>query len=102
MNSGSVVCRQLGCGQVVSVLGWSYFGPGREDIHLDDVRCRGTESYLWDCQHAGWSTHNCGHHEDVSVICSGKKKNYALLKISLDFPLDHKCKKHQSRAWKSD
>ncbi|XP_009703161.1 PREDICTED: deleted in malignant brain tumors 1 protein-like, partial [Cariama cristata] len=70
MNSGNVVCRQLDCGQVVSVLGRSAFGPGTEDIHLDDVQCTGTESYLWECQHAGWSTHNCGHHEDVSVICS--------------------------------
>ncbi|KAM6066900.1 scavenger receptor cysteine-rich domain-containing protein DMBT1-like [Chlamydotis macqueenii] len=70
VNSGSVVCRQLGCGHVVSVLGWSYFGPGRADIHLDDVQCKGTESHLWDCQHGGWSAHNCGHQEDVSVICS--------------------------------
>uniref|UniRef100_A0A8D0KTK9 SRCR domain-containing protein n=1 Tax=Strix occidentalis caurina TaxID=311401 RepID=A0A8D0KTK9_STROC len=70
MNSGSVVCRQLDCGQVVSVLGQSYFGPGKGDIHLDDVQCKGTESHLWDCQHGTWSTHNCGHHEDVSVICS--------------------------------
>ncbi|NXJ83980.1 DMBT1 protein, partial [Trogon melanurus] len=70
MNSGSVVCKQLDCGQVVSVLGQSYFGPGRGDIHLDHVQCRGTESYLWDCHHAGWSKHDCGHQEDVSVICS--------------------------------
>ncbi|NWW48258.1 DMBT1 protein, partial [Pedionomus torquatus] len=70
MNSGSVVCRQLDCGQVVSVLGWSYFGSGSKNIHLDDVRCRGTESYLWDCPHAGWNTHDCEHNEDVGVICS--------------------------------
>ncbi|NXH73673.1 DMBT1 protein, partial [Hydrobates tethys] len=70
LNSGSVVCRQLDCGQVVSVLGWSYFGPGRGDILLDDVQCRGTESYLWDCQHADWGRHNCGHNEDVGVICT--------------------------------
>ncbi|NXK15071.1 DMBT1 protein, partial [Herpetotheres cachinnans] len=44
--------------------------PGRGDIHLDDVQCRGTESYLWDCQHAGWNRHDCEHNEDVSIICS--------------------------------
>ncbi|NXI73154.1 DMBT1 protein, partial [Anseranas semipalmata] len=70
MNSANVVCRQLDCGQAVYVLGWSYFGPGEGNILLDDVRCTGTESYLWDCPHAGWNKSNCGHNEDVSVVCS--------------------------------
>ncbi|XP_064922871.1 deleted in malignant brain tumors 1 protein-like [Columba livia] len=74
-NSGDVVCRQLGCGHVVSVFGWSYFGRGTEDIHLDDVQCEGTESYLWDCPHAGWNTHDCGHNEDVGVICSAAARS---------------------------
>ncbi|XP_010137537.1 PREDICTED: deleted in malignant brain tumors 1 protein-like, partial [Buceros rhinoceros silvestris] len=71
MNSGTVVCRQLDCGYVVSVTESSRFGSGEDDIHLDDVKCHGTESYLWDCPHGGWSKHNCGHHEDIGVICSG-------------------------------
>ncbi|XP_037997644.1 soluble scavenger receptor cysteine-rich domain-containing protein SSC5D-like [Motacilla alba alba] len=70
MNSANVVCRQLHCGQAVSVLGLSYFGPSGKIIHLDDVQCRGTESHLWDCRHAGWGKHNCGLNEDVGVICS--------------------------------
>ncbi|NXS85625.1 DMBT1 protein, partial [Erpornis zantholeuca] len=71
MNSANVVCRQLNCGQAVSVLGLSYFGPSGKNIQLDDVQCRGTESHLWDCRHAGWGRHNCGLNEDVGVICSG-------------------------------
>ncbi|XP_033371620.1 soluble scavenger receptor cysteine-rich domain-containing protein SSC5D-like [Parus major] len=70
MNSANVVCRQLNCGQAVSVLGLSYFGLSGKIIQLDDVQCRGTESHLWDCRHAGWGKHNCGLNEDVGVICS--------------------------------
>ncbi|RLW02214.1 hypothetical protein DV515_00007442 [Chloebia gouldiae] len=70
MNSAKVVCRQLQCGQAVSVLGLSYFGPSGKSIQLDDVQCRGTESHLWDCRHAGWGKHNCGLNEEVGVICS--------------------------------
>lgn len=72
MNSAKVVCRQLHCGQAVSVLGLSYFGLSGKVIQLGDVQCRGTESHLWDCRHAGWGKHNCGLNEDVGVICSGK------------------------------
>ncbi|KAL2302728.1 hypothetical protein Nmel_010175, partial [Mimus melanotis] len=70
MNSANVVCRQLNCGRAVSVLGLSYFGLSGKIIQLDDVQCRGTESHLWDCRHAGWGKHNCGLNEDVGVICS--------------------------------
>ncbi|NXA08514.1 DMBT1 protein, partial [Sapayoa aenigma] len=44
--------------------------PSGKDIQLDDVRCRGTERYLWDCLHAPWGRHNCGQNEEVGVICS--------------------------------
>uniref|UniRef100_A0A8D0EYX4 SRCR domain-containing protein n=1 Tax=Strix occidentalis caurina TaxID=311401 RepID=A0A8D0EYX4_STROC len=75
MNSGSVVCRQLDCGQVVSVLGQSYFGPGKGDIHLDDVQCKGTESHLWDCQHADPSTPSL-RLADGDGRCSGRVELY--------------------------
>lgn len=77
MTNAHVVCRQLGCGEAITVMGWSYYGPGVGIIVLDDVNCTGTELYLGDCQHAGWLTSNCGHNEDVSVICSGNLSLYS-------------------------
>lgn len=71
LNEAEVVCRQLGCGRAVSALGKAHFGPGSGDILLDNLQCSGAERYLGQCAHADWSEHNCGHHEDAGVICSG-------------------------------
>nr|XP_023415615.1 putative DMBT1-like protein [Loxodonta africana] len=73
LRDAQVVCRQLGCGRAVSALGWAHFSRGLGAIALDDVECMGNEARLWQCLHSGWFSHNCGHHEDASVVCSASE-----------------------------
>uniref|UniRef100_A0A8D2AIB4 SRCR domain-containing protein n=1 Tax=Sciurus vulgaris TaxID=55149 RepID=A0A8D2AIB4_SCIVU len=68
-----VVCRQLGCGLALSALPGGSFSPGSGSILLDDVHCTGSEASLEQCPHGSWFAHNCGHHEDAGVICSGEQ-----------------------------
>lgn len=71
LNEAEVVCRQLECGQAVAAPGNAYFGRGSGDILLDNIQCSGSENHLGQCPSSGWSDHNCGHHEDAGVVCSG-------------------------------
>lgn len=53
----------------------AYFGEGQGPIHMDNVRCTGTERSLADCVTQELGRHNCRHSEDAGVICDsfGKK-----------------------------
>ncbi|CAJ0966259.1 unnamed protein product [Ranitomeya imitator] len=70
INAAQVVCRQLNCGQALAFNGSAAFGQGQGTIVLDDVQCTGNEQHVWDCQHQPFTVHNCGHNEDVGVVCS--------------------------------
>ncbi|XP_074470969.1 scavenger receptor cysteine-rich type 1 protein M130-like isoform X1 [Sebastes fasciatus] len=70
MPEAAVVCREMDCGNALSVKYKSYFGRGRDQVWLDDVECTGHEKTLGDCPHRGFGQHDCDHNEDASVICS--------------------------------
>ena len=70
INNARVVCRQLGYVTAISAPQSAHFGSGSGQIWLDDVHCVGTETSIVTCPHGGWGTHNCGHSEDASVVCT--------------------------------
>ncbi|XP_062572436.1 deleted in malignant brain tumors 1 protein-like [Saccostrea cucullata] len=66
-----VICNQLGFpSTTAAVKGSAYFGAGRGQIWMDDLHCDGTELSLDNCGFRPWGTNNCGHNEDLSVICT--------------------------------
>jgi len=68
-DAARVVCYMLGYGHGGYVIGNRY-GAGSGPIWLDDVQCSGTETTIADCRHRSWGSHDCEHHQDVSVLCS--------------------------------
>ncbi|KAM7114821.1 scavenger receptor cysteine-rich type 1 protein M130 isoform 1-T1 [Molossus nigricans] len=71
LDNAQVVCRQLGCGSALKALKEATFGQGTGPIWLNEVKCKGNESSLWDCPAKSWGHSDCGHKEDAAVICSG-------------------------------
>ncbi|KAL4640368.1 neurotrypsin-like [Arapaima gigas] len=68
-RDADVVCRQLGYMGLAKARTMAYFGEGVGPIHVDNVKCTGSERSLVDCIKQPVGTHNCRHSEDAGVIC---------------------------------
>ncbi|XP_036416386.1 scavenger receptor cysteine-rich type 1 protein M130-like [Colossoma macropomum] len=72
-QDAEVVCRELGCGLPVEVLGAAAFGRGEGQVWSEELQCRGNESQIHSCPTSSLVKYNCSHHNDVGVVCAGKR-----------------------------
>ncbi|XP_029293835.1 galectin-3-binding protein A-like [Cottoperca gobio] len=75
MAEAQVVCRQLHFPRAKSVVIGKNYGKVSGPIWLDDLTCKGTETYLSTCAFTSWGTTDCTHKEDVGVICETSGTN---------------------------
>ncbi|KAL6460148.1 hypothetical protein MHYP_G00319070 [Metynnis hypsauchen] len=72
-QDAEVVCRELGCGLPVEVLGAAAFGRGEGQVWSEELQCRGNESHIHVCPTSSSLKHNCSHDNDVGLVCASKK-----------------------------
>ncbi|XP_053365085.1 scavenger receptor cysteine-rich type 1 protein M130-like [Clarias gariepinus] len=71
-QDAEVVCRELGCGIPLKVLGSAAFGPGEGQVWTEELQCRGNESEIYFCSTSSSFKHsNLSHDNDVGLVCSG-------------------------------
>ncbi|KAL6460189.1 hypothetical protein MHYP_G00319480 [Metynnis hypsauchen] len=73
-QDAEVVCRELGCGLPVEVLGAAAFGRGEGQVWSEELQCRGNESEIFFCPTSSSLNHNCTHDSDVGLVCAGGVK----------------------------
>uniref|UniRef100_A0A8B9H923 SRCR domain-containing protein n=1 Tax=Astyanax mexicanus TaxID=7994 RepID=A0A8B9H923_ASTMX len=69
-QDAEVVCRELGCGSPVEVLGAAAFGRGEGQVWSEELQCRGNESQIHFCPKSSSLKPNCSHDNDVGLVCS--------------------------------
>uniref|UniRef100_A0A8C0HAD1 SRCR domain-containing protein n=1 Tax=Chelonoidis abingdonii TaxID=106734 RepID=A0A8C0HAD1_CHEAB len=70
-KAATVICSELGCGQVVAMLGAADFGEGHDLIWKEKFQCVGNEPLLTTCTRMSHPSNTCSHADDVGVLCSG-------------------------------
>ncbi|XP_073726207.1 scavenger receptor cysteine-rich type 1 protein M130-like [Misgurnus anguillicaudatus] len=68
-KDAEVVCREMGCGPPVQLLGADTFCKGEGQVWTQESQCKGNE-YQFDLCPTSPSHINCSHENDVGIVCA--------------------------------
>ncbi|XP_063961116.1 scavenger receptor cysteine-rich domain-containing group B protein-like [Lytechinus pictus] len=68
-QDAELACRTLGFQGSLGATSNSFFGDTSDEYHLDEVRCKGGESDIFECSHLPFGHHNCEEGEIAGVHC---------------------------------
>ncbi|CAB1412920.1 unnamed protein product [Pleuronectes platessa] len=69
-RDASVICKQLGLGDIGTALQHSQFGSGSGLFHYERLGCRGDEDTLSRCRSRTFVTGDCSHGNEAAVLCA--------------------------------
>uniref|UniRef100_A0A3B3UI76 Neurotrypsin n=1 Tax=Poecilia latipinna TaxID=48699 RepID=A0A3B3UI76_9TELE len=69
-RDATVICRQLGLGDIGTGLQLSQFGSGSGLFHYERLGCRGDEDALSKCRSRTFVTGDCSHGNEAAVVCA--------------------------------
>ncbi|KAM5262596.1 antigen WC1.1-like [Ctenodactylus gundi] len=69
----SVICRQLGCGDGGELESFNPRDPSSRVQWVDGIRCRKTDTSLWQCPSDPWRQDSCPPRDEVYITCSGRR-----------------------------
>lgn len=73
IDVGHVICRQLGYPRAIATPCCNAFGPGNSSFWLYDVKCKGNESSLAECDFKTGARNICDRRYDfASVVCENR------------------------------
>ncbi|ESO89230.1 hypothetical protein LOTGIDRAFT_106465, partial [Lottia gigantea] len=86
-EDASVICNRLGFPGAISSPGKAFYGVSNEDndILMDNVQCKGTETTLQSCVHD--TSHDCAASEAASVVCKPNQGIFGSMILQLYYRL---------------
>uniref|UniRef100_A0A3B1JVE1 SRCR domain-containing protein n=1 Tax=Astyanax mexicanus TaxID=7994 RepID=A0A3B1JVE1_ASTMX len=70
-QDGEVVCRELGCGTLLTLQG-ALYREGTHPFGTKEFQCKGTEKSLLTCSTSSRGEHTCTHGMAAGLTCSGR------------------------------
>ncbi|XP_074128215.1 scavenger receptor cysteine-rich type 1 protein M130 isoform X5 [Sminthopsis crassicaudata] len=70
LQTANVLCRELQCGTLVSILDGAHFGEGNGQVLPEELQCEGNENHITLCPTGSVHGRKCSFNRTIGIVCS--------------------------------